>query len=704
MNPSENTHTNNIQAKLEQAIAFIEAGKADEAEKLVREILPAQPDNVFLLNYLGNVEAKKGRYQESLSLFERSLASNASQPPILFAAASVLSSLGRNAESLAKIDQVLRFLPTNYDVHRTRALLLKKLDRPQEALLAFTHALQIKPDYADAYVARAELLSSLGRHEEAVADFDQAIRIQPQFTQAHFGRGNALRGLNRNEEALIAFDRAIAINPKYAPIHNNRANALVDLERYKEALLSYHLAVQLEPTYAAAYFNLGRAYQTLDSLDIAIENYKKALQLSPDYLQAKVNLGTALNQLRRLDEAKALYDEILKNNPDTPDALNNRGNVYKNMLAFNEALADYDRAIALRPDYAEAINNRGNVLYELKRFDEAFASFDRCLSLAPDFADAHWNKAIINLLLGNYEEGWKLYEWRWLSTLKKERRTFGKPLWLGQESIEGKAILIHSEQGLGDTIQFCRYLPMMSAYGAKVYFECRKPLVSLLATLKGEFTVIPQDSELPDFDVQCPLMSLPHVFGTTLDTVPAPVPYLSSLPDKRAFWRGKLDACTKHPQAKNIGLVWAGRPQYKNDHKRSLAFDKIARLLDLPFNFHSLQKEYREGDLEAFSKFDNLFDHASDLNDFSDTAALMDELDLIITVDTSTAHLAGALGRPVWILLPWMPDYRWLLDRADSPWYPSARLFRQPALQDWDSVLSLVMQSLSSTYKPRSTY
>lgn len=318
----------------------------------------------------------------------------------------------------------------------------------------------------------------------------------------------------------------------------------------------------------------------------------------------------------------------------------------------------------------------------------AEACYDQAISIQPDYADAYWNKALLKILSGDYPTGWALYEWRWQSMQKEHVRKFDQPLWLGDQPLAGKTLLIYPEQGLGDFIQFCRYALLLQTMAGKVIIETPAPLLALLTTLNGEFTLVEQGRPLPDFDLQCPLMSLPYAFKTTLATIPGTTPYLAVDQYKHRWWRERLGEKT----AVRIGLVWSGGRGYKNDHNRSIPLKQLVPLLALPLEFHALQKEIRQDDAVVLADFENLHCHQQYLADFTDTAALMAEMDLVISVDTSVAHLAGAIAKPVYILLPFNLDYRWLLDRADSPWYPTATLLRQQRAGDWTGVIAQAVE------------
>ena len=354
-------------------------------------------------------------------------------------------------------------------------------------------------------------------------------------------------------------------------------------------------------------------------------------------------------------------------------------------------------AISLNPEYAEAWLNKGIALYELSKFDEATTHYNKALSFKSNYAEALWNKSLLLLLRGDFERGLPLYESRWEVEKVSEiagKRSFDKPTWLGQESIQGKTILLYSEQGLGDFIQFCRYISLVSDLGAKVILEVPHELYSLLKNMKGISQLVIQGDVLPSFDYQCPLLSLPLAFNTKLESIPSVEAYRSL--------RKSLDSCADWglslgpKKTIRVGLVWSGNPQHKNDHNRSLILASILPYLPSQFEYVSLQKEVRDIDKLTLDSSPHIRNLPNLLNNFEDTARLIKELDLVIAVDTSVAHLSGALGQKTWILVPYVPDWRWLLDREDSPWYPSVRLYRQFAIGEWNGVLQLMKKDLEN--------
>ena len=376
--------------------------------------------------------------------------------------------------------------------------------------------------------------------------------------------------------------------------------------------------------------------------------------------------------------------------PRNVEVLSNRGAALRSLDRPLDALADYDRAIALAPGHAPAHTNRGVALAALNRFAEAREAYDRALALAPGDARARYNRGLARLVQGDLAGGFRDHEARWTgSDTQRGPRELGAPQWNG-EDISGRTILLHAEQGLGDAIQFARYVPMVATLGANVVLEVHAPLVPLLAQLEGAARAIELGSPLPRFDVHCPLMSLPLAFGTTLDSIPSAVPYLRAPPGHLERWRARLGPATRP----RVGLAWSGSLTLKNDRNRSIALERFARLRALHLDFVALQKDLRDVDRPALAAGPALAQFPAELADFRDTAALVDLMDIVVTVDTSIAHLAGALAKPVWLLLPFSPDWRWLLERADSPWYPTMRLWRQPRPGDWDAVLGEVEAGL----------
>jgi hypothetical protein len=415
--------------------------------------------------------------------------------------------------------------------------------------------------------------------------------------------------------------------------------------------------------------------------------FRKALRDDPRQPHALHQLGVMSRERGDLLGALALFAATIRSDRGLREAHSNHGLVLHELGRHEEAIESFNRVLIMDRDNVLALYNRGLSLLALNRPREALVSFLRAATLQPDHADAHYSSALAALLIGNFRDGWQQYEWRWRAFGAAVPRAFTQPLWLGDTPLEGKTVLLHAEQGMGDAIQFVRYAPLVAQRARSVILAVHEPLKSLLARVEGVGAVFGLGDALPPFDLQCPLLSLPLGFRTELDTIPGREPYLRSSDAKRAIWSERL------PRRKplRVGLVWAGNPDLKNDRNRSIPLERMAPLLAIPdLEFVSLQRDVRASDAEALMRAPELTDIAGDLQDFDDTAAVVSLLDLVIAVDTSVAHLAGALGKPVWLLLPFGPDPRWMLDREDSPWYPTARLFRQPKRGDWDSVLARI--------------
>jgi tetratricopeptide (TPR) repeat protein len=562
--------------------------------------------------------------------------------------------------------------------------------RSQYAIAAYREAIRLKPDYAEAFYNCANALKEMRRLDEALANCDTALVLRPDYAAALQNRGLVLQELRRPDEALASLEKALTLKPDYAEAFFNRGLVLQQLERFVEALASYDRVVALRPGDATAFNNRGRTLLQLARLDEALASYDRALALKPDYFDAIRGRGVVLLKLKRPEASLASCDQALALNPDDADTLNCRGIALQDLKRFDEALVSYDRALARKSPFAEAIYNKGVVLQELKRLDEAQASFDHARTLKPDFADAHGHGALLRLLTGDFAGGWAQAEWRWKSPSSGlTAPNYPQPLWLGEQSIDGKTMLLRSEQGYGDSIQFCRYVPLVAARGARVILQVEEPLRQLMSGLAGVSQCISKDQALPAFDLHCPLLSLPLAFGTRLETIPAATSYLSVPPQARD-WRPQLGP---HHRPR-IGLAWSGNPQHQRDAERSIAFAGLSTLFDVPATFVSLQRDVRTSDQAALQGRSDILNLGPSMANFADAAALVSKLDLVIAVDTGIAHLAAALGRPVWLLLPFVPDWRWLLDRDDTPWYPTMRLFRQPARGDWEDVVARVAVEL----------
>lgn len=548
------------------------------------------------------------------------------------------------------------------------------------------------PFDADAAFHQAMSLCQSGLLAEAEMLLEQLLQYYPRNPALLTALGTVLLNAGKPEDAVKLLERSLAFEPKQAEALSNLGIALARLDRLPEALSSLDKAITLQPDFAEALNNRGNVLRHLGRWADALPDYDRAIDLLPGYVEAHTNRGSALHDLCRFEEALDSHDRALALEPDQAALHNNRGNALIDLQRAEEALRSLDRALALQPGYADAWNNRGRALQEMKRFDEALASYDKAISLRSGYVEACWNKALLDLLLGDYDEGWRLYEWRWQGPQRGRQRRFDQPLWLGEHSVSGKRILIHAEQGFGDVIQFIRYVPLLEGLGATVIVEAPQALEALMSSMTGGRILVPAGQALPPFDLHCPIMSLPLAFKTTVTDIPSAIPYLRSDAGRSAEWEQRLGV----RRALRVGLAWSGSSEHRADHKRSIPLQFLEPLFGLPVEYHSLQKDIRPADAAALPCLPGLRSHREALTDFAETAALIERMDLVIAVDTAIAHLAGALGKPVWVMLPAVPDFRWLLDRADSPWYPTARLFRQPQQGDWPGVVAEVTERLKT--------
>jgi len=558
----------------------------------------------------------------------------------------------------------------------------------------YVQILQADPNQPIALQLLGVTAFQVGEIDIAVEFITKAVTIKPDYDEGHFNLGIALKAQGKTDQAIASYRRAVAINPDNADAHYNLGNALKDQEQFEAAMTSYHLALATNPNFAEAYCNLGYAQQQLKKLDDAVASFQKALTIDPDYAEAHSNLGLALQDLGQLDEAVASYRTALGINPEFVEVHSNLGLALQQSGLLDEAMTSYYKALAIDPDHAEAHNNLGLAFQELGMLESAFESYNRALSIVPDSAEARNNIGMLQLLTGDFQDGWQNYAWRWKTKDTALRpRNYEQPQWDGS-ALAGRTIFIYPEQGLGDVIQFARYLPLLKAQGGKVIFEVPRPLHRLFEGSGLADNLIEAKQTPPPFDCHAPLLDLPQLLNTTLETIPAKASFPEAPEQLKQQWGERMDSA----EGLRLGIVWAGNSDHKNDRNRSIDGELFQLLAEIPgVSVYSLQVG-RDG--EAAHLFaDNVTDLAPFLNDFADTAAAMSHLDLIVSADTSVVHLAGALGKPVWTLLPFMPDWRWLLTRDDTPWYPSMRLFRQQKRGDWNDVLQSVGEALIERLK-----
>jgi tetratricopeptide (TPR) repeat protein len=567
----------------------------------------------------------------------------------------------------------------------------------KNALKVYENILSVDPDHFDAIQLIGGIYLQQKQFELALSYFDQALKIKTNSFTLFNNHGLTLKALNKYSEALSSFQQSIQLNPNFADSQSNLGNTLVALNQIDQALTHYEKAIELEPNHPDAHFNLGVALEKQENYEDALRSYDTAIILNSKDAHAHQNRGAVLGKLKRYELALDSYRQALALNPNLDSIFFNQGILLEEMGQAQEALVSYEKTVEINPQHAVALYNLGNLLKKSNRLEEAIVRFDQVIATNAEkvLADSHWNKSLALLTIGKFKEGWIGYEWREIANKGNYSHFLNKPkerLWLGECSLKDKNILIYFEQGYGDTLQFCRYITLLKNMGAKVIFEVQKPLLSLLHSLDGVSELIPENHKAPHYDYHCPLISLPLAFKTDLDNLPAPPHYLSSDPEKLKQWQARLGENKKI----KIGIAWSSTSSFKYDQFRSLELTQFIKALPSNdrFEFHCLQKEIKKIDKATLEDHPEIHFHGKELHDFSDTAALIDSLDLVISTCTSIPHLSGALGKPTWVLLSHEPDWRWLLNRDDSPWYPRTQLFRQPTKGDWGPVLDAIKTEL----------
>jgi tetratricopeptide (TPR) repeat protein len=588
---------------------------------------------------------------------------------IAFHQGLALHKAGQLEEARAIYEEILKFNPRHFDSIQLLGAIANQNKNWIVALELFKSALKINQT-AVVFYNQGIAFQNLDLIDDAQQSYENAIKLDRNYIDAYINQGNLLRKHNQLKESLVCYDYAIELNPSFPQLFLNKGNVLRELKFFKEALLTYDKAIYLNPDFAEAYSNRGVALQELKQFDKALDSCNIAIKIKDNLPEAYCNVGNILKEIGKLDDSLLYFKKALEYREDFP------------IVYFNQAL----------------------VFLELNMLDNALLSYNKALELDSEFADVHWNKSHLLLLIGDFKNGLLEFEWRWrtegLSSIK-EKRNYVQPLWLGKESLVGKVILLWSEQGLGDTLQFCRYVKFVANLGAKVILDVHKPLFNLLQNLDGVSLLTVIGGNLPDFDYHCPLMSLPLAFNTTIDNIPNEVPYIYADSTKIRYWKNKLSGSNKL----KVGLVWSGgfRPNQPElwgvNERRNLPFHYLNIFKNLDINFYSLQKgDPAESEfkllMQSFKNEFSIIDYTDELLDFTDTAALIHNLNMVISVDTSTAHLAAAMGKPVWILNRFDTCWRWLLNRTDSPWYPTVKLYRQENRGDWESVCKNVYNDL----------
>lgn len=593
----------------------------------------------------------------------------------------------------AAFRELLSYEPTNAEVWQALGSVCREQGKHDDALNAFQRAVTLDPEFAQAHNSLGIAFLDRGMLPQAAECFERAVSHNSDLPAARNNLGNVYLALDRKNEALAQYHDAVRILPTFAEAHGNLGNLLRELGRIDEALASCLRAVELKPNFAIGHNHLGAVYASQRRWEDAVASFRQAIFCEPKYPEAHVNLGDMLRQLGRLPEAEAALREAARLRPDMAQAHFSLALVLLDRDRLPAAAASCRQALRLDPRLAAAHQALGMIDVLEGRYEEAIDAYREAIAIDPNDAASHRNLAIVELLLGTYQQGWAEYEWRWQAP-EAAQRAFSQPLWDGSP-LAGTTILLHAEQGLGDTIQFARYAAVARQRGGRVVLACQRALMPLLRHAAGVDELAALGGPVPACDVHAPLMSLPHILGTKVDSVPVPIPYIevdSQLVEK---WRGELASIA----GLKVGIAWQGSPAFRFDRYRSIPLEEFAPLAAVPgVTLVSLQKGFGSeqiDDLEGRFEIVDLGPRLDESAAFQDTAAVMKNLDLVITSDSAAPHLAGALGVPVWLATPMSPDWRWLLGRDDSPWYPTMRLFRQNRRGEWGPVFQRMAAALA---------
>ncbi len=649
-----------------QALYLQQAGDLQHAEALYRRALKLRPNQFDALHNLGVCRHLQGDFREALKL----------------------------------IDSALKVEPGAAMAHINRGNALRELKRTDESLAAYGRAIALAPQSADAQFNLASALEALGRNVEALTHFDLALRLWPADPLGHSGRANVLLQLGRLDEAVDSYRRAVALDPQFADAYSNLGAVLLMLNRLDEALRQIDQALSLKPQHADALANRGMVLMFMGDYVPALRAFNASLSLDSSKAVTWHRCGQLLIKMRHVEDALRFFQRAAELAPTDQTIAFDRAVALGYLGQADQVLEISERLLLGSPSHVGLHINRGYASVLLGRFEQARDSLSRALELEPEQPNANLMVSLLDLLCGDYANGLPRYEWRFKEpSTNLKLRNFPVPRWTGREDLAGKTILVCGEQGMGDTLMFSRYLPLLAQRGARVVFEVQASVVSLLRrSLDESIELIVAGAPLPDFDFHAPLMSLPLAFGTTLESIPAVGVRLEPDPERVRIWRERLG-----PQrgGLRIGLTWSGNRMHGNDYYRSIALARLEPLMLTGLQFIARQTDGGECDQAALAAMPSIKWVGNELHDFDDTAALVALCDLVVSVDTSAVHLAGMMGKPVWALLPYSPDWRWLLDRDDSPWYPGMRLFRQAAFKDWDGVIQRIAAELSTLLERR---
>lgn len=682
---------------LDMALQYHRVGNLHQAERLYRQILQLEPQHADALHFLGVIAQQVGRNDLAIDYIGQALRLQPHFPAAHNNLGMALRNQGRLAEAFAHYRAALAQQPDFAEAHSNLGIALQDQGQLADAIASYREALRHKPDFAEAHNNLGNALREQGQLDEAFLHCQRAVNLRPNYADAYRNLGIILQDQGKIDEAIALYHQVLRLQPDHAEACFNLANALQTQEQDNDAIRYYQEAIKRKPDYADAYYNLGMALQKQGKLDEAIASYQQTLRCQPDLADAYYNIGMALQEQQKLDEAIAIYRQALSLKPEFAEAYNNIGMALRDQGRLDEAIAACRQALRLKADFAEAYTNLANALGNSGQYDEADAHYLEAVRLKPDMAEAHFNRALHLFLQGNFAAAWPEYEWRWQAKgfLKKGQSTpdLGLHIWDGSD-LQGRNILLHSEQGLGDTIHFARYAALLKRRGAgQVLLTCPPELHRLMRSCQGIDQVLPR-IPAAGFDVAIFLLSVPRLLGTlSVEDIPADVPYLHCDPHQVERWEAWLAERGAGRPGLRVGIAWQGFTGHTGDRWRSVPLTQFAPLAEhAGIRLVSLQKG--PGSEQLTQRPGLALNAGPELLDMADTAALVRCLDLVIAVDTAVVHLAGALGKPVWVAVPKVPDFRWMLRREDSPWYPTMRLFRQMERGHWDEVFQRIKMAI----------
>lgn len=573
-------------------------------------------------------------------------------------------------------------------IHNLGAI-MQVMGEVDRALGLFQRATELDPAYAEAFSNWAIALKQAGQTDKAIEKAKHALSLKEGQAQMHAFLADEYRAQEAYEDAIVCYQRAVELNPQSLDFQNNLGVCYRKLGQNQEALACFDKAIAIKPDFVDSLVNSANALSKLDMDDLAIERLNKALQINPDLGATHNNLGIVLAKAGRFEEALACYEKAIELNADKSEVMNNLANALNSSGRTDDAVDTFKELISEDAGHYVAYNNLGSAYKDMARYDEAEKNFRKSIEIEPSYAEGHANLGYTLLMRGAFEEGWAEYGWRGMSKGSiLARRTYDQPAWEGQ-NVTGKRVYVYPEQGLGDIVQFSRYVPLLKSRGAKVIMELPPFLMDLFKGFKGADEFNLQGNSPPDFDIHVSIMDLPQYFGTTLETIPAPTGYLKADDALITLWEERL----RDADGYRVGFVWAGNPKHGNDKNRSVQLEQMRPLIELQ-GVTPVSLQVGKDDQAKALFGDKIIDIAPDLSNFAETAAAMSNLDLIVSVDSSPLHVAGALGLPVWGLIPFIPDWRWLLERDDSPWYPTMKLFRQDDRKSWEPVIDRVCDAI----------